>query len=178
MILLGGPLQTTLYRALTPRWAMQPTSGAGAAKVGARFNRPGVSALYLSQTPATALQEYQQTSPFLPPCTLCSYAAQLDGLVDLRQLSNGAAWDELWHDWRDDWRHTLLELHIEPPTWVLSDLVREAGHRGIIFPSMLVPDGVNVVVYTDRLDAGTGNWVKVLDPDQELPKNQDSWKGK
>lgn len=173
MILFDGPLRTTLYRALMLRWAMEPTSGAGAARQGGRFNRPGVEALYLSFTTATALQEYQQTSPFLPPCTLCSYDMQFDGLVDLRQLTDGPPWDDLWQDWRDDWRRSLLELHIEPPTWVLSDLVREAGHRGIVFPSMLVPDGVNVVVYNDRFH--THNWVRVLDPAHELPKDQSSW---
>lgn len=173
MILFSGTLRTTLYRAHTPRWATEPTSGAGAARQGGRFNRPGVPALYLSFAAATALHEYQQTSPFLPPCTLCSYEVQLNGLVDLRQLSNGPPWDDLWQDWRDDWRHTLLELHIEPPTWVLSDLVRDAGYRGIIFPSMLAYDGVNVMLYNDRLDAD--NWVRVLDPTHQLPKDQSSW---
>jgi len=45
------PLQPAqiFYRFNTPRWAYRPTSGAGAAKVGGRFNRPGVDALYLSR---------------------------------------------------------------------------------------------------------------------------------
>jgi RES domain-containing protein len=38
------PLQPAeaFYRFNTPRWSYRPTSGAGAAKVGGRFNRPGV----------------------------------------------------------------------------------------------------------------------------------------
>jgi RES domain-containing protein len=43
MILASLPL-TTLFRVLTPRWAFQPLSGAGAAKQGGRFNRPGQQA--------------------------------------------------------------------------------------------------------------------------------------
>lgn len=175
MILLDQPLQTTLFRALSPRWAISPSSGAGAARQGGRFNRPGVEALYLSFAASTALAEYQQTSAFLPPCTLCSYQVQLNRLVDLRQLAFGPPWDELWQDWRDDWRHSCFDLHIEPPTWVLSDMVRGAEHMGIVFPSMFETGGVNVVVYTDRLDAD--NWVKVLDPKHELPKDQTSWPG-
>ncbi len=35
------------HRFLTPKWAFLPTSGAGAASRGGRFNRPGVEALYL-----------------------------------------------------------------------------------------------------------------------------------
>jgi hypothetical protein len=56
-----------------PAWASWPTRGAGAAARGGRFNREGVEALYLSLDEVTALREYQQTSPFLPPCTMCSY---------------------------------------------------------------------------------------------------------
>jgi RES domain-containing protein len=77
MILTDLRRGTTLYRAHTPRWADCPMSGAGAALKGGRFNREGVEALYLSLEELTALREYQQTSPFLPPCTICSYAAEL-----------------------------------------------------------------------------------------------------
>jgi RES domain-containing protein len=48
MILTHLPAGTVLYRALTPRWASRPASGAGAAAKGGRFNREGVEALYLS----------------------------------------------------------------------------------------------------------------------------------
>jgi RES domain-containing protein len=73
---------TTLFRAHTPQWASRPTSGAGAAARGGRFNREGVKALYLSLDELTALREYQQTSPFLPTCTICSYTVALRDLVD------------------------------------------------------------------------------------------------
>ena len=38
----------TVYRMHAPKWAIAPTSGAGAAKHGGRVNRPGVEALYLA----------------------------------------------------------------------------------------------------------------------------------
>jgi RES domain-containing protein len=47
------------HRYLTPKWAFLPTSGAGAAIDGGRFNRPGVESLYLSQAPQTAREEYK-----------------------------------------------------------------------------------------------------------------------
>lgn len=173
MILFSLPPGTTLFRALTPQWASRPTSGAGAAIRGGRFNREGVEALYLSLDEVTALREYQQTSPFLPPCTICSYTAALRDLVDLRQLHHGAPWDELWHDWREDWRHLWFELHIEPPTWVLADLVLAHGYAGILFPSQVHEGGTNVVVYSDRLK--DGNSVTVNDADGRLPRDQSSW---
>lgn len=56
----------TFYRFNTPRWAYRPTSGAGAAKLGGRFNRPGVDALYLSRSVETATAAYQQDEPLMP----------------------------------------------------------------------------------------------------------------
>jgi RES domain-containing protein len=97
----------------------------------------------------------------------------LKNLVDLRRLHVGAPWDDLWHDWREDWRHLKFDLHIEPPTWVLSDMVRERGYIGILFPSQVCEGGTNAVVFTDLLVEG--NSVDVLDPDGRLPRDQASW---
>jgi len=54
------------HRLLTPKWVFLPTSGAGAAIRGGRFNRPGVEALYLSRAPQTALEEYRQGGTIAP----------------------------------------------------------------------------------------------------------------
>ena len=174
MILHDLPPGSTLFRAHTPQWASQPTSGAGAAAKGGRFNREGIEALYLSLDEVTALREYQQTSPFLPPCTMCSYTVALRNLVDLRQLHRGEPWDELWQDWREDWRHLKFDLHIEPPTWVLGDMVLARGHTGILFPSQANDNGTNVVVFLDQIK--DDNTVEVNDPHGHLPRDQSSWK--
>ena len=173
MILKDFPAGTLVYRAHTPEWASRPTSGAGAALKGGRFNREGVEALYVALDEVTALREYQQTSPFLPPCTICSYTVSLENLVDLRQLSHGEPWDDLWHSWQEDWRHLKFDLHIEPPTWVLGDLVLGAGHTGIIFPSMTNPGGVNVVVFNVQIKGGSK--IEVNDPDGRLPDDRSNW---
>lgn len=60
-----------------------------------------------------------------------------------------------------------FDLHIEPPTWVLSDLALAEGHTGILFPSQAHDGGTNVVVYVDRLK--NGNAVVVNDPDGQPP---------
>lgn len=90
LILSDPPPGTRLFRAHTPQWASRLTRGAGAATRGGRFNREGVEALYLSLDEVTALRESQQTSPLLPPCTMCSYTVALRDLVDLRQLHHVA----------------------------------------------------------------------------------------
>lgn len=173
MILTDLPDGTVAYRCHDPRWAWAPTSGAGAARAGGRFNRPGIEALYLSLDDTTALREYQQTSRLLPPCTICSYRIALAGVVDLRRLHAGPPWDELWQDWAGDWRHDAFDAKVEPPSWVLGDLVRDAGHPGIVFPSLAGEDGANVVVYPDLLRAD--DVIRVHDPDHRLPVDQASW---
>lgn len=60
-----GP-DEVFHRYLTPKWAHVPTSGAGAAIDGGRFNRPGVEALYLARAPQTALEEYRQGASITP----------------------------------------------------------------------------------------------------------------
>ena len=70
-----GPL--TAYRMHTPKWATAPTSGTGAATHGGRANRTGTLALYLALEPETAVCEYQQLSPLMPPGTLVSYTVRL-----------------------------------------------------------------------------------------------------
>lgn len=82
-------------------------------------------------------------------------------------------WDELWHDWREDWRHLKFDLHIEPPTWVLGDMVLANGHTGILFPSEAHAGGTNVVLYVERL--AEGNVITVNDPDKSLPRDTSSW---
>ena len=78
-----GPV--TAYRMHTPRWATAPTSGAGAAAHGGRASRLGTpAALYLALEPETAVREYQQLSPLMPPGTLVSYTVRLAPVVDFR----------------------------------------------------------------------------------------------
>ena len=61
------------YRVIVPAYAGTPYSGMGAARQGGRFNRPGQEALYLSLDEPTALAEYRQDNPWLPPGTICTF---------------------------------------------------------------------------------------------------------
>ena len=61
------------YRAHTPEWASMPTSGAGAAKNGGRWNAKGRPALYMSFDPLTAVKEANQQVLDFIPVTLVRY---------------------------------------------------------------------------------------------------------
>jgi len=162
---------TPLFRAHNPRYSSQPLSGAGAASAGGRFNRPGTAALYLSIEEATSAAEYRQDNDLTEPYLLIAYVSSLPHLVDLRLLNE--EWDPLWNDWDCDWRSLFVE-GTEPPSWNLADAVLEAGDVGLIFPSIAMPDGLNVVLFTDRLQPG---WLAPYDPNGLLPRDQSSWQG-
>ena len=167
-----GPL--TAYRMHTPRWATAPTSGAGAAIHGGRANRPGTQALYLALEPETAIREYKQLSPLMPPGTLVSYTVRVAPVVDFRAGYDGARWSELWEEFHCDWRELWLNQRVEPPSWVLADEAIAAGAKGILFVSKVAPSGLNLVIYNDMLTSDDA--LQVYDPTGALPKNQDSWR--
>ena len=166
-----GP--ATAYRMHSPRWAVAPTSGAGAALQGGRANRRGVPALYLSLDTATAISEYQQTSSLLPPGTLISYSVRLGRVVDFRNGYTSQDWDPLWEDFVCDWRELWFNQRVEPPSWNAADEAIAAGAQGILFRSQVAPPGMNLVVFTETM--GAGDEVTAYDPDGSLPKSQDSW---
>lgn len=139
---------------------------------GGRANRKGLPALYLTLEPETAIAEYQQLSPLIPPATLVNYTVSAEPLVDFRGGFDSPHWDELWADFECDWRKLWFNDHIEPPSWVLGDEVLAAGVKGLLFRSTKRPGGTNLVLYNDLLAPAD---VVVYDPAGALPKNQDSW---
>jgi RES domain-containing protein len=164
-------LNVVAYRVHDPKWAFAPASGAGAGMHGGRANRPGVNALYLSLELETALAEYKQTDALLEPALMVSYQISAESVVDFRG-GFSSEWDPLWQDFYCDWRRMHFNEGIEPPSWVLGDQVLAAGSRGILFKS-IVTGGTNLVLYNDALTGADS--IVVHDPNQALPKNQDSW---
>jgi RES domain-containing protein len=131
--------QIVAYRMHTPKWAVTPTSGAGAAAYGGRANRPGIAALYLSLDSETAVREYQQVSMLLPPGTLVSYHVTATPIVDFRHGYHPAQWSPLWEEFFCDLRKLWFNQRVEPPSWVLADEAVAAGAKGILFPTRLPP---------------------------------------
>jgi len=148
-------------------------SGVGAATDGGRFNRSGVEALYLSRAAPTAFEEYRQGASIAPPATLTGYKVTLDSVVDLSSGYEAALWSPEWADWGCNWRKIARIDKDIPPSWLLSDAVIEAGHRGILFPSLQHPGGTNLVIFNANLT--TSDKLEVHDPDGRLPLDQSSW---
>lgn len=167
-----GPA-SVFYRFLTPKWAFLPTSGAGAAQNGGRFNRPGVDALYLSVEVETALAEYRQGSSLPPPGTLAAYRVEAEDVVDFSSGFDPALWPAVWAVWDADWKYIARIERKTPPTWRLADGLVRDGRRGLLYPSTRRAGGTNLVLFSANLTAT--DRVEVHDPDQRLPRDQSSW---
>lgn len=164
----------TVYRMHSPRRAVSPTSGAGASTHGGRANRLGVEALYLSLEFQTAVHEYQQLSRLLPPGTLVSYEVTATPIVDFTNGYRENEWDPIWQDFYCDWRAMWFDQRIEPPSWVIGDLVIAAGAKGILFKSAIDSfAGTNLVLFNSTLDEDDA--LLVNDPKSTLPKSMASW---
>lgn len=144
---LGENEPLACYRLISPAYAGMPLSGMGAARRGGRFNRPAQEALYLALDETTALAEYKQDNPWLPPGTICTFLAQGLRVADLRAGFDPERWPPLWADFTVDWRTEWFGKSIEPPTWYMADDAVAAGLDGILFPSQARPGGMNLVVY-------------------------------
>ncbi|HMO45599.1 MAG TPA: RES family NAD+ phosphorylase [Rubrivivax sp.] len=163
---LGEGRDEACYRVISPAHAGMPLSGLGAARQGGRFNRPGQEALYLAVDEATALAEYKQDNPWLPPGTICTFFVHGLRVADLRAGFDPEKWPPLWVDFAVDWRAECFGRSVEPPTWYMADDVVAEGLDGILFPSQARPGGINLVVY--RSSARPTDQLRVYDPDGAL----------
>jgi RES domain-containing protein len=175
MILRALGPAAPFHRAFTPRWAHAPESGAGAALAGGRFNRPGVEARYLAADPETALAEYQGESPLLPPATLVTFLITAGSVVDFTGGYTAGHWTPIWAEAYGNWKGLAFLEGVEPPSWVIGDLVRDAGHAGILYRSARRSGGICLVLFPD-MQAATGFAAPVHDPEGQLPRDMSSWR--
>ena len=171
-------LTEQVYRAHHPRWAYEPSSGAGAALHGGRFNPKGTAALYTARRVETAWLEAQQGFPFkgAQPMTICAEAVDCQDIVDLSDPSErrrlGVADSDLACAWED-----LASRGQVPPSWALARRLIASGVAGIIAPSF-APGASTAdlnVVFWRWADAGP-HMVRVIDDNRRLPRDDSSWR--
>lgn len=173
MIVTTLGVDEVFYRVHAPQWASMPMSGMGAARRGGRFNRPDQEALYLSRNETTALAEYRQDNPWLPPGTICTYFASGLRVADLSAGFDAEHWDPLWADHAIDWRREAFNRKVEPVTWYMADVAIEQGLDGILFPSHAHSGGTNLVIYASS--TRPPSQLCVYDPAGALPRDRSSW---
>ena len=163
-----GP-NAIFHRFHAPDWAHLPTSGAGAAVNGGRFNRPVVEAPYLSIEPETALVEYRQGATITPPGTLVAYHVDVDSVVDFSGSYDRETWPDDWAEAGCDWKYIARIEARDPPTWRIGDRLIRDGVKGLLFPSYRSSGGTNIVVFSANL--GPDDRVAPYDPSGVLHRD-------
>ncbi len=121
----------------------------------------------------TAIAEYEQDLG-IRPGTLCAYQVDLAGIVDLCDPATRRVVRVETTDLGCAWKHLALVLRQRPPTWDLATRLGEDGVAGIRVPSTRVVAGINLVLW--RWNDMAERRVEVLDPFQDLPRDQRSWR--
>ena len=163
-------LDGRFWRMLSPRWAFEPLSGDGAARAGGRWNERGQQALYLSDSHATAIAEYQQDLP--RPGTLTAYDVTASRILDLTsaEVMRVLALDGLFL--KQAWKRMRDIEKARPPGWDFAVAAMAAGWHGVRTFSVQA-QGINLVLWCWN---GNGEpVVRHLDPLGELPADQASW---
>jgi len=157
------------WRMLAPRRAFDPLSGAGAARAGGRWNVPGQPALYLSESHATAIAEYQQDLP--RPGTLMAYDVNDQAILDLANPTVRHAIGLGDAILRLSWKYIRDVERRRPPCWDFVMAVASRGWHGLRVPSVQAP-GTNLVLW--RWNEAGASVVRHIDPLGDLPRNQTS----
>jgi len=155
---------------LAPRWAFDPLSGAGAARAGGRWNEPQQAALYLSDSHATAIAEYQQHLP--RPGTLTAYDMDAQDILDLADpaVRRALGLDDALL--RQPWKHLRDVARQRPPCWDFVAAVAAGGWQGLRVPSVQA-SGTNLVLW--QWNRNQAPRVRHFDPLGDLPRDQASW---
>jgi RES domain-containing protein len=166
------PAQGTAYRLTSPKYMTRPLSPEGSLQRGGRYNKRGrFAALYLADSPATALAEVQMLK-FSdnrligikgPPKVLVSVDYTLQAVLNLGdpdvQAALGTNLEELRAEWvlKQQQRQRI-------PTQDLGEAVYESGNiEALWVPSARLWGAFNLVVFPDRLRVGSS--LSLYDPE-------------
>lgn len=156
-------IDARFWRMLAIVWQHQPLSGDGAAKLGGRWNRPGLAALYLSTDHATAVGEFHQH--LVQPGTLAPYDVRSAVIINL--TCGNVAESILFAEWG---RIVAIEKAV-PPTWKIADDAVASGAHGVLVPSAQRRGGVNLVLWRWSAEPGDGAHVRLIDPAGDLQRS-------
>jgi RES domain-containing protein len=173
LVPLATAFAGTAYRSSTPPYAIEDDllTGEGSKRNGGRWNPPGIAVVYASLTPEVAMAEtlahnryYGIAIEEAMPRTFVAIEATLQFVLDLReggvrqrlQVSEERI---LSVDWRKE-----VRAGREPIAQMIGRAAHETDWEGLIVPSAAAPNGHNLLIFPDKLLAGSS--ITVLHPDR------------
>jgi RES domain-containing protein len=109
------------------------------------------------------------------PLTVCSYAVDVDDLINLRTAADCATARINLADLSCAWAYDLASGR-KPASWGVAEKLMKAGASGILVPSFAIgakADVANLVLW--KWSSDLPHKVEVYDPNSRLPKHQSSW---
>jgi RES domain-containing protein len=135
----------------------QILSGEGSLKFGGRWNAPeSFPVVYSSTQPGTAVEEafqlaqdYDLSPDDLKPRLTCGIEWNLSRVIDLSEKTL-PAWLQL-ADWMEENFARINDSGSETLCQAFGRAARNSGMSALHCPSVRVPEGINLVVFRDRL---------------------------
>jgi len=93
--------------------------------------------------------------------------------VDFTSGYQSDAWSPIWVEATCDWKRLAFYQDIDPPSWVIGDLVREAGAAGLLYRSACDSSQVCLVLYPELAHLFSA---PVHDAEGRLPRDDTSWR--
>jgi len=155
---------STVYRSSTPKYANQSDllTGEGSRRFGGRWNPVGISAVYASLSPETAMAETLAHNRYygIPvedamPRTFVAIEVSLKEVIDLRigtvRQRLKVSLDRMVNvDWR-----TVVQSGAEPLPQRIGRAASDIGLEGLIVPSAADSSGHNLLVFPPNLEGNS-----------------------
>jgi hypothetical protein len=102
-----------------------------------------------------------------------TYRVTAQAVVDFTGGYQEERWSPIWAEAYGNWKGMAFLENVEPPSWVIGDLVRQAGYPGILYACVRDPAHRCLVLFPDLADRFRA---PAYDPEGRLPRNAQSWK--
>ena len=150
------PMVGVWYRCVETSFANQIASGEGARLHGGRWNPLGsFRAVYLSDSPETALQEYLARARRMKwpdykslPMVMAGIGVEASRVLDLKNPTVAKAFERFLKAEKVHWRS--IQSRREAASQAVGRAARATGIQGLVALSQQVPGGKNIVLFPDQ----------------------------